>query len=117
MTLLFIYLAIAIGVSFLCSIVESVLLSLNMSHINVIKKENEKAGRLLEKLKKDINKSIASILILNTIAHTLGAAGIGAEASRLFGIEYMFYISAILTLLILFFSEIIPKTIGAQYYK
>ncbi|HIP30925.1 MAG TPA: DUF21 domain-containing protein [Sulfurospirillum arcachonense] len=117
MTLLFIYLAIAIGVSFLCSIVESVLLSLNMSHINVIKKENEKVGKLLEKLKTNINESIASILILNTIAHTLGAAGIGAEASRLFGIEYMFYISAVLTLLILFFSEIIPKTIGAQYYK
>ena len=117
MTLLFIYLAIAIGVSFLCSIVESVLLSLNMSHINVIKKENEKVGNLLEKLKTNINESIASILILNTIAHTLGAAGIGAEASRLFGIEYMFYISAVLTLLILFFSEIIPKTIGAQYYK
>ena len=117
MTLLFIYLAIAIGVSFLCSIVESVLLSLNMSHINVIKKDNEKVGTILEKLKTNINESIASILILNTIAHTLGAAGIGAEASRLFGIEYMFYISAILTLLILFFSEIIPKTIGAQYYK
>ncbi len=117
MTLLFIYLAIAIGISFLCSIVESVLLSLNMSHINVIKKENEKVGNLLEKLKKNINKSIASILILNTIAHTLGAAGIGAEASKLFGMEYMFYISAVLTLLILFFSEIIPKTIGAQYYK
>ena len=117
MTLLFIYLAIAIGVSFLCSIVESVLLSLNMSHINVIKKENEKVGNLLEKLKTNINESIASILILNTIAHTLGAAGIGAEASRLFGIEYMFYISAVLTLLILFLSEIIPKTIGTQYYK
>ena len=117
MTLLFIYLAIAIGVSFICSIVESVLLSLNMSHINVIKKENEKVGNLLEKLKTNINESIASILILNTVAHTLGAAGIGAEASRLFGIEYMFYISAALTLLILFFSEIIPKTIGAQYYK
>ncbi|MBL0687752.1 MAG: DUF21 domain-containing protein [Sulfurospirillum sp.] len=117
MTLLFIYLAIAIGVSFLCSIVESVLLSLNMSHINVIKKDNEVVGKLLEKLKLNMNESIASILILNTIAHTLGAAGIGAEASRLFGIEYMFYISAVLTLMILFFSEIIPKTIGAQYYK
>jgi CBS domain containing-hemolysin-like protein len=117
MTLLFIYLAIAIGVSFLCSIVESVLLSLNMSHINVIKKENEKVGNLLEKLKTNINESIAAILILNTIAHTLGAAGIGAEASRIFGLEYMFFISAILTLLILFFSEIIPKTIGAQFYK
>ncbi|WP_024954003.1 CNNM domain-containing protein [Sulfurospirillum arcachonense] len=117
MTLLFMYLALAIGVSFLCSIVESVLLSLNMSHINVIKQDKEKVGNLLEKLKTDIDVSIASILILNTIAHTLGAAGIGAEAARLFGMEYMFYISAILTLLILFLSEIIPKTIGAQYYK
>jgi len=117
MTLLFIYLAIAIGVSFLCSIVESVLLSLSMSNINVIKKENEKVGILLEKLKTNISESIASILILNTIAHTLGAAGIGAEASRVFGFEYVFHISVVLTLLILFLSEIIPKTIGAQYYK
>lgn len=117
MTLLFLYLALAIGVSFLCSIVESVILSLNMSHINVIKNDNEKAGTLLEKLKKNMDVSIASILIFNTIAHTLGAAGIGAEAARLFGMEYMFYISAVLTLLILFLSEIIPKTIGAQYYK
>ncbi len=117
MTLLFIYLAIAIGVSFLCSIVESVLLSLNMSNINVIKKSNEKVGILLEKLKTNIRESIAAILILNTIAHTLGAAGVGAEAARIFGFEYVFHISVVLTLLILFLSEIIPKTIGAQYYK
>ena len=117
MTLLFIYLAIAIGISFLCSIVESVILSLNMSNINVIKKNNEKVGLLLEKLKTNIRKSIAAILILNTIAHTLGAAGIGAEATRIFGFEYVFHISVVLTLLILFLSEIIPKTIGAQYYK
>jgi CBS domain containing-hemolysin-like protein len=88
-----------------------------MSNINVIKKENEKVGILLEKLKTNISESIASILILNTIAHTLGAAGIGAEASRVFGFEYVFHISVVLTLLILFLSEIIPKTIGAQYYK
>lgn len=117
MTLLFIYLVIAIGISFLCSIVESVLLSITMSNISVIKKEKENAGILLEKLKKDIDTSIASILILNTVAHTLGAAGIGAEAAEIFGMEYMFYISAGLTLAILFFSEIIPKTIGAVYYK
>jgi CBS domain containing-hemolysin-like protein len=117
MTLLFVYLALAVGVSFLCSILESVLLSLSMSNINVIKKEKEEVGVLLEKLKKDIDTSIASILILNTIANTLGAAGVGAEATRIFGSEYMFYISAGLTLAILFFSEIIPKTFGAVYYK
>ena len=117
MTLLIIYFALAVGVSFLCSMLESILLSLNMSHINVVKKSDPNIGKSLEKLKKNLNVSLASILILNTIANTLGAAGVGAQASKLFGNEYMFYVSAILTLVILFVSEIIPKTIGAMYYK
>ncbi len=117
MTLLFVYLAFTIGISFLCSIAEAAILSLNMSHINVIKKEKPKVGELLEKFKKDMDIPIAAILIFNTIANTLGAAGIGAEAARVFGMEWVFYISVGLTLAILFFSEIIPKTIGATYYK
>ncbi len=117
MTLLIIYFALAVGISFLCSMLESILLSLNMSYINVVKKTNLKIGKSLEKLKTELNVSLASILILNTIANTLGAAGVGAQASKLFGNEYMFYVSAILTLVILFVSEIIPKTIGAMYYK
>ncbi len=117
MTLLIIYFSLAVGVSFLCSMLESILLSLNISYINVVKKSKPKVGGILEKLKKDINVSLASILILNTVANTLGAAGVGAEAARLFGVEYMFYVSAILTLVILFISEIIPKTIGAVFYK
>ncbi len=117
MTLLIIYFALAVGVSFLCSMLEAILLSLNMSHINVVKKVNPTIGKALEKIKKELNISLASILILNTIANTLGAAGVGAQASKLFGNEYMFYVSAILTLVILFISEIIPKTIGARYYK
>ncbi len=117
MTLLIIYFALAVGVSFLCSMLESILLSLNMSHINVVKKSNPSVGKALEKLKKELNVSLASILILNTVANTLGAAGVGAQASKLFGNQYMFYVSAILTLVILFVSEIIPKTIGAMYYK
>ena len=117
MTLLIIYFALAVGVSFLCSMLESILLSLNLSHINVVKKSNPSIGTSLEKLKKELNISLASILILNTVANTLGAAGVGAQASKLFGNEYMFYVSAILTLVILFVSEIIPKTIGAMYYK
>lgn len=117
MTLLIIYAVLAVGVSFLCSMMESILLSSNLSYIQVLKKENPKTGTALEKLKKEINVSLASILILNTVANTIGAAGVGAEAARIFGIEFMFYVSAILTLLILFFSEIIPKTIGAIYWK
>jgi len=117
MTLLLVYVALTVSISFLCSIAESAILSMNMSHINVIKKEDEKVGNLLEKLKKELDVSIASILIFNTIANTLGAAAIGAEASSVFGMQWVFYISIALTFMILFFSEIIPKTIGAVYYK
>ena len=117
MTLLFVYIGLTVGVSFLCSVAESTILSLNMSHINVIKKEKETVGDLLEKLKKDLDVSIASILIFNTVANTLGAAAIGAEAAKVFGMHWVFYVSIALTLAILFFSEIIPKTIGAVYYK
>lgn len=115
--LMLIYFLIAVGISFLCSILEAVLLSINSAHIKVIKKKNESLGSLMEKQKENIDLSIGAILTLNTFAHTLGAAGVGAEASKLFGEEYMFYISAVLTLLILIFSEIIPKTIGAYYWK
>ncbi|MEA3554825.1 MAG: CNNM domain-containing protein [Campylobacterota bacterium] len=108
---------IAIGVSFLCSILESVLLSLTPAYIEVVKEKNPKTGKLLEKQKDDIDKSIGAILTLNTFAHTLGAAGVGAQAALIFGHEYMFYISAVLTILILIFSESIPKTIGAYYWK
>jgi len=117
MTLLFIYFFIAVGISFVCSILEAVILSTTPTYIEVIKNSKPKLGKQLEKQKKDIDKSIGAILTLNTFAHTLGAAGVGAETARIFGEEYMFYISAILTILILVFSEIIPKTIGAYYWK
>ncbi len=115
--LLLVYFTIAVGVSFLCSILEAVLLSVTPAYIEVLKENKPKVGALLEKQKKDIDKSIGAILTLNTFAHTLGAAGVGAEAVKIFGAEYMFYISAILTILILVFSEIIPKTIGAYFWK
>lgn len=117
MTLLIVYGLLAIGISFLCSILESILLSSNLAYIQVLKKHKPSSGALLERLKKDINVSLSSILILNTIANTIGAAGVGAQAAKVFGMSSMFYVSAILTLLILFFSEIIPKTIGALYWK
>ncbi len=115
--LMFIYFSIAIGVSFLCSILEAGFLSITASHIEVVKQKDDKLGTLMENQKKNIDFSIAAILTLNTFAHTLGAAGVGAEAAKLFGEEYMFYISAFLTILILIFSEIIPKTLGAYYWK
>jgi len=104
-------------VSFLCSILESVLLSVNMSYVAVLEKERPNVGKLLKHHKQNINKSIASILILNTIANTLGAAAVGAQASIIFGNDAVVYVSVILTFAILFFSEIIPKTIGAIYWK
>jgi len=115
--LLVIYFFIAVGISFLCSILEAVLLSTTPAYISVVKSQNQKNGERLEKQKKRIDLSIGAILTLNTFAHTLGAAGVGAEAVKIFGEEYMFYVSAILTILILVFSEIIPKTIGAYYWK
>jgi CBS domain containing-hemolysin-like protein len=76
-----------------------------------------KTAKLLEKYKKDIDRPVAAILSLNTVAHTIGAAGVGSESSKIFGDEYFAVISAILTLLILVLSEIIPKTVGARYWR
>jgi len=117
MDLLLLYFFGAVGISFLCSILESVLLSVNMPYVSVLEREGNKAAKILRKHKENINVSIASILILNTIANTLGAAVVGAQAKSLYGNEAVFYVSAILTFAILFFSEIIPKTIGAVYWK
>jgi len=115
--LLLLYFSLAIGVSFLCSILESVLLSVNMSYVSVLVKERPIIGKLLKSHKTNINTSIASILILNTIANTLGAAAVGAQAESVFGSTAVFYVSIVLTFGILFLSEIIPKTIGTLYWK
>ena len=88
-----------------------------MSYVSVLEKDNPAIGKLLRHHKQNINKSIASVLILNTIAKTLGAAAVGAQASKLYGDEAVVYVSIVLTFVILFFSEIIPKTIGAIYWK
>jgi CBS domain containing-hemolysin-like protein len=117
MELLIIFFLTSVIVSFVCSVLESVLLSVNMSYVSVLEKEKPKVGKLLRWHKENINKSIASILILNTIANTLGAAAVGAQASTVFGNDVVAYVSIILTFAILYFSEIIPKTIGAIYWK
>ncbi|MFO7845519.1 MAG: hemolysin family protein [Balneolaceae bacterium] len=117
MELLVLYLFLAIAVSFLCSILEAVLLSITPSYIAMLERNNAKSGLLLRKLKKDVDQPLAAILSLNTIAHTIGAAGVGAQAQIVFGSAYVTITSIILTLLILVFSEIIPKTLGATYWK
>ncbi len=115
--MLIIYILIALFISFLCSILEAVLLSINDTYIALLELKKPRRGKRLRQLKKQINQPLAAILTLNTIAHTVGAAGAGAEAASIFGNAYIGVISAILTLLILVFSEIIPKTLGAHYWQ
>jgi len=118
MTLLITYLSLALLVSFLCSILEAVLLSSTSSYIETLPKENnENAIAMLKELKANIDVPISSILTFNTFAHTMGAAGVGAQAQILFGNEWQTAVAFVVTLLILYVSEIIPKTIGALYWK
>ncbi len=117
MTLLLIYIAIAVGASFLCSVLEAVLLSVSPSYLGALKERDPALGERLQVLRDDIDKPLAAILTLNTIAHTIGAAGAGAQAAKVFGDASLTIFSIILTLIILFASEIIPKTIGATYWK
>jgi CBS domain containing-hemolysin-like protein len=109
--------ALALGVSFLCSIMEAVLLSVSPSFVARQEQEGHPIGRRLRQLKDNVDKPLAAILSLNTIAHTVGAAGAGAQAAAVFGDAYIGVISAILTFLILVVSEIIPKTLGAAYWR
>ena len=117
-TMLIIYGSLALGVSFLCSMLEAVLLSMSMSHVSIMSKTGDKNGVRWTRLKEDDSvKPLTAILTLNTIAHTMGAAGVGAEVSRIWGDDSLTVASIILTLAVLFLSEIIPKTIGAAYWK
>lgn len=117
MTLLILYLLLAIGVSFFCSIAEAVLLSVRPSYIAVLEKNGNASAEKLKILHGSLDKPLSAILTANTIAHTVGAAGVGAQATQVFGNAYLGVTSAILTLLILVFSEIIPKTLGATYWQ
>jgi CBS domain containing-hemolysin-like protein len=117
MTLLIVYITVALGVSFLCSIMEAALLSVTPSYVASLEKRGKKAGARLRDLKAEIDRPLAAILSLNTVAHTVGAAGAGAQAAVVFGSAYVGAASAILTLLILVLSEIVPKTLGAAYWR
>lgn len=111
------WMVIALVFSFLCSLCEAVLLSTSLSHLEVMKDNGKKVAYIMSVFKENIDRPIAAILTLNTIAHTVGAGGAGAEANAYFGSEFAAVTLAILTLLILVLSEIIPKTIGAIYWK
>ena len=111
------YLLLAMGISFVCSILEAVILSISPSFVSLKKDEAKSFAFILEGLKSDIDKPLTAILTLNTFANTFGAAGVGSQAQILFNNEYISIVSAIVTVLILIFSEIIPKTIGATYWR
>ena len=112
------YILLALVFSFLCSVAEAVLLSITPSYIAGLQDKNPKLAALLKQLKQDnVDQSLAAILTLNTIAHTVGAIGSGSKATVVFGSAWFGLFSAIMTLMILFLSEIIPKTIGAVYWR
>ena len=134
MGLLFVYAFVSIFFSFLCSILEAVLLSITPTFINIKKKEGKQSAIILENLKKDVDQPLIAILTLNTIAHTVGAILVGVQAKvaytelygqterSVLGIPFsedlmVGVVSALMTMLILIASEIIPKTIGATYWK
>ncbi|HJE03238.1 Hemolysin C [Aliarcobacter thereius] len=119
MTLLFLYLFLALFFSTLCSILEATVLSSTPSYIESMDEDNysKKSIKLVKNMKDDIDKSISSILTLNTFAHTMGAAGVGAQAAIVFGDKWQSLVAFILTLLVLYITEIYPKTYAALYWK
>jgi len=117
MTILLVFLASALCISFLCSILESTLLSTPISYIAVREEEGYKPAARMREYKQDSSRPLAAILSLNTIANTIGAAGVGQQATIVFGSEWFGLISAITTILILVFAEILPKTIGTSHWR
>lgn len=117
MVLLIAFAVLSIGFSFLCSILEAALLSITPSYIASLKSDSPKLFSRLRKLKDNIDDPLSAILTLNTIAHTVGATGVGAQVAVVFGEAWLGAASAVMTLAILIFSEIIPKTIGARYWR
>lgn len=117
MALLIVYLLVALIVSFICSIMEAVLLSTPHSFLMVKSEKGNIWAKHFIELKNNVDKPLSAILSLNTVAHTIGAAGVGAQAVKVFGEAYFGLVSAILTILILVLTEIIPKTIGARYWR
>ena len=111
------YFSLAVCFSFLCSLLEAVILSASYTHIESLFQKGARYAPLLKKMKYQISVPLAAILTVNTIANTLGAAGVGAQVHKLYGSHFVTMVSVILTLVILFFSEILPKTLGASYWR
>ena len=109
--------SVVLVISFLCSIFESVLLSLTRGQIAVLGQKRKRAGRLLARFKDNMDVPIAAILILNTAAHTIGAAVAGASYSNVFNVNTLWIFSIIFTIAVLLFTEIIPKTLGITYAR
>jgi CBS domain containing-hemolysin-like protein len=117
MGLLLLYVALALVVSFLCSLWEATLLSVTPPYVAALERKRPGPARILRRLKEDVDRPLAAILTLNTIAHTVGAAGAGAQAAVVFGSAYVGAFSAVLTIAILFATEILPKTLGAVFWR
>ena len=116
--LLLFYISLALGVSFICSILEAVVLSMPQTHVSLLLKDGKKTGVMWEHLKDDDSvRALTAILTLNTVAHTMGAAGVGSQVQRIWGDDVLTVASFVLTLAVLFLSEIIPKTLGSAYWK
>lgn len=116
-SMLVFYVSVSLTFSFLCSLLEAALLSSSTAYVEVLVHQGSRAGALMKQHKENVERPISAILTLNTVAHTVGAASAGAEAAAIFGNDYVGIISAVLTLLILVLSEIIPKTLGAVYWR
>ena len=117
MTTLLWVLGVSLSISFLCSVLEAVILSVTHSYVEVLREQGSKAGDYLSSMQAKIDEPIAAILTLNTIAHTAGAALGGSIAARVFGETWIGVFTGVLTLIILLFSEIVPKTIGATFWQ
>jgi CBS domain containing-hemolysin-like protein len=116
--MLLFYVFMALFFSFMCSVSEATLLSITPSYIAGLKDTNPKKAAQLQRLKVDnIDQSLAAILTVNTIANTLGAIGAGSKVTAVFGSAWFGVFSGVMTLLILFLAEIIPKTLGATYWR
>ena len=107
----------AMSISFLCSVLESVLMTTSLSYINLREEEGYGPAKLMSSYKEDTGRPLAAILSLNTIANTIGAAGVGMQATQVFGSKWFGLVSACVTILILVFGEIIPKVIGTTYWR
>jgi len=108
---------LATGISAFCSVAEAVIYSVSWTYIERLKKKGKKSGPLLSALRHKVDEPITAVLTLNTVAHTVGAAVAGAAAAKLWGEGNLIYFSILFTLIILVFSEIIPKTIGVVYCR